>query len=93
MQQFIHAIYENGVLRPLEPLGLAERELVSLAIERQQKGTEPEPFEQDAWLDEEAVKRSNLIADPSITLAEVRQALRGIQGDLSDAVSQQRGEY
>lgn len=92
MQQLIHAIYENGVLRPLEPLELAERELVSLAIERQ-KGIEPESFEQDAWLDEEAVKHSRLIADPSITLADVRQALRGIQGELSDAVSQQRGEY
>lgn len=92
MQQLIHAIYENGVLRPLEPLELAERELVSLAIERQQVA-EAESFEKDAWLDEEAVKHSSLFADPSITLVEVRQALRGIQGDLSDAVSQQRGEY
>jgi predicted DNA-binding antitoxin AbrB/MazE fold protein len=92
MQQLIQAIYENGVLRPLEPLDLAEHELVSLAVERQ-NGTDQEPSEKDAWLDNEAVKHSSLIADQSITLTDVRLALSGIQGDLSDAVSQQRGEY
>jgi predicted DNA-binding antitoxin AbrB/MazE fold protein len=33
MAQQITAIYENGVLRPLEPLLLADRQVVSLSIE------------------------------------------------------------
>jgi predicted DNA-binding antitoxin AbrB/MazE fold protein len=32
MDRQIDAVYENGVLRPLEPLSLAERELVHLTI-------------------------------------------------------------
>jgi predicted DNA-binding antitoxin AbrB/MazE fold protein len=34
MVQQVHAIYENGILRPLEPLDLEEHELVSLAVVR-----------------------------------------------------------
>ncbi len=34
MIQHIQAIYEAGVLKPLEPLDLKERDLVSLAVER-----------------------------------------------------------
>jgi predicted DNA-binding antitoxin AbrB/MazE fold protein len=34
MSQHITAIYENGVLKPLEPLDLQEQELVSLAIDK-----------------------------------------------------------
>jgi predicted DNA-binding antitoxin AbrB/MazE fold protein len=33
MIRHVKAIYENGVLRPLEPLELAESEVVSLAID------------------------------------------------------------
>jgi predicted DNA-binding antitoxin AbrB/MazE fold protein len=34
MIQHVSAIFENGVLRPLGPLDLRERDLVSLAIEK-----------------------------------------------------------
>lgn len=34
MKQTIDAIYENGRLRPLEPLHLADRERVSVTVER-----------------------------------------------------------
>jgi predicted DNA-binding antitoxin AbrB/MazE fold protein len=33
MSQHVTAIYEQGVLRPLEPVNLREQEVVSLAIE------------------------------------------------------------
>jgi hypothetical protein len=33
MIRHVKAIYEHGVLRPLEPLELAEQEVVSLAID------------------------------------------------------------
>jgi predicted DNA-binding antitoxin AbrB/MazE fold protein len=32
MSQFIQAIYEHGVFRPLEPVDLAERKQVSLVV-------------------------------------------------------------
>ena len=32
MQKTISAVYENGLLRPLEPLGLVDRQHVSLTI-------------------------------------------------------------
>jgi predicted DNA-binding antitoxin AbrB/MazE fold protein len=32
MSQFIHAIYEDGVLKPLEPLALTEHQRVWLSI-------------------------------------------------------------
>jgi predicted DNA-binding antitoxin AbrB/MazE fold protein len=32
MAQQIHAIYENGVLRPLEPLNLSEQQRVRISI-------------------------------------------------------------
>ena len=34
MTQHVNAIYEKGVLKPLEPLDLKDQELVSLAIEK-----------------------------------------------------------
>jgi predicted DNA-binding antitoxin AbrB/MazE fold protein len=97
MQRTIQAIYEGGVLRPLEPLLLLENELVSLAIERQSE-TDEHPVaagnsSADEWLDADAVASSRLLADPTISLDDVRQALSGIKGDLADAVSQQRGDY
>jgi predicted DNA-binding antitoxin AbrB/MazE fold protein len=32
MSQEFRAIYENGLLRPLDPIGLADRDVVSLII-------------------------------------------------------------
>ncbi len=34
MTQFIHAIYEHGVFRPLDPVALPEHERVSLTVAR-----------------------------------------------------------
>jgi predicted DNA-binding antitoxin AbrB/MazE fold protein len=34
MTQHVNAIYEKGVLKPLEPLDLKDQELVSLSIEK-----------------------------------------------------------
>lgn len=34
MTQHVNAIYDKGVLKPLEPLNLEEQELVSLSIDK-----------------------------------------------------------
>jgi predicted DNA-binding antitoxin AbrB/MazE fold protein len=97
MSRIIRAIYENGMLRPLEPLDLAEQESVFVAIQRngdrQVEPSESKVELQEEWLDKDAIAYANLHADPNISLADVRQALSGIRDSLADAVSEQRGEY
>jgi predicted DNA-binding antitoxin AbrB/MazE fold protein len=34
MSQHVNAIYENGYLKPLEPVNLQDREVVSLSIDK-----------------------------------------------------------
>jgi predicted DNA-binding antitoxin AbrB/MazE fold protein len=34
MVHHVHAIYDNGVLKPLEPLDLRDQEIVSLSIDK-----------------------------------------------------------
>jgi predicted DNA-binding antitoxin AbrB/MazE fold protein len=90
MELNVQAIYENGVLRPLQPLNLGEREVVSLSIQREPSVSSTS---MDECLDIEALRHSKVMADPKVSLTDVREALAGIQGELADAVSQQRGDY
>ena len=41
MSTQLQAIYENGVLRPLQPLTLAERQCVTITISAEPAGAEP----------------------------------------------------
>lgn len=83
----IDAIHENGVLRPLEPLGLAENERVTVAVHRADDDDDPD------WLDRDFLEFAKREADPSITLDEVRARLAKIGGSFSVAVIADRGEY
>ena len=85
MRMMFEAVYEDGLLRPLENLRLAEQQHVLLTI-----STGPETatdiadyFEPAEW---EAAKHDN------ITLQEVRCALASIPGSLADAVIALRDE-
>jgi predicted DNA-binding antitoxin AbrB/MazE fold protein len=84
MLEEFDAIYENGVLRPLEPLPLTEHSLVrvSLAVEKQ-----------EAWLDYEYRAACAAEADFNITHEEVRAALAVIPGSMDEAIDIDRGEY
>jgi predicted DNA-binding antitoxin AbrB/MazE fold protein len=85
MQKTFEAVYEHGVLRPLEKLDLADFERVQVTISPI-SGMADEIaayFEPEEW---EASKRDD------ISLAEVRQALSSIRGSLSDAVIRSRDE-
>jgi predicted DNA-binding antitoxin AbrB/MazE fold protein len=78
MHQQIEVIYENGVLRPLEPLPypLAEHQHLTVTLEGV-SGTRD-------WLAD---------ADPSVSLEAVRQALAGIPGTLARLVDEEREEH
>ncbi len=84
MKQTIEAIYEDGVLRPLEPLNLANHERVSVTVET--------PGEED-WMDQDFMEQAQQEADPSVTLDEVRRALSKIPKSLADTIIEERGEY
>jgi predicted DNA-binding antitoxin AbrB/MazE fold protein len=84
MRQKIDAMYENGLLRPLEPLNLPDRERVSVTVESGGG---------DDWLDHDALEWAKKEGDPTISLDDVRQRLARLNGSLSDLVIAERGEY
>jgi len=83
MRQRIDAIFENGLLRPLEPINLPDHEHVSLIVE---SGGD------DDWLDHDAITWAQQEGDPAISLDEVRRCLAKLTGSLSDLVIAERGE-
>lgn len=84
MVRKVQAIYEHGVFRPVEPVLLNERQLVSVII-LDDDGLEENPtFAAPA--DFEA------FADRSVSIESVREALSPIAGELDRDFSQQREE-
>jgi predicted DNA-binding antitoxin AbrB/MazE fold protein len=84
MNNQFEAVYQDGVLKPLEPIPLSERERVRVTISR--------PGEED-WMDIELMQSCADEADDSVSLAEVRSALSKIQGSMAQVVIEERGEY
>ena len=90
MEKTVQAVYENGVLHPLEPLLLAERQQVTVTID-------------DSMIDDRIDLSPNhsLLVSPAewsyaahddICLEEVRHSLVNIRGSLSEAVLEERRE-
>ena len=76
MSKKLEAVYENGVLRPLEPLDLPEHQRITVIL------CETLITEED-WLDVECLQLCAAEADESISLEAVRQALAKIPGSLT----------
>ena len=85
MEKTVQAVYANGVLHPLEPLPLAERQQVTVTI--------------DDSID--LSPNHSLLVSPAewsyaahddICLEEVRHSLANIHGSLSAAVLEERRE-
>lgn len=85
MKKTFEAVYENGVLRPLESIGLADRQhvRVSIADMTDVHAHIAGYFEPDEW---EAAKRDD------VSLEDVRRALSSIRGSLSDTIIASREE-
>jgi len=84
----VEAVYEHGVLRPLQPLSLEERQRVRLTISDSPR--------QVGDLDMAVVERARVEASrlgTVPTIEEVRAALASIPGSISDDVIADRGEY
>ena len=83
MEKTVQAVYEDGVLRPLEPILLEEKQEVTVTISDQ--GTIPHDHPLLASSDEWASA-----AGYQVSLDEVRRALATIRGSLSEAVIEER---
>jgi predicted DNA-binding antitoxin AbrB/MazE fold protein len=76
MGKKLEAVYENGVLRPLEPLDLPEHQRVTVVLSETS-------ITEEAWLDGECLQLCAAKADESISLETVREALAKIPGSLT----------
>ncbi len=84
MTRTLPAVYEKGVLRPLEPLELKESQRVSITV----SDTIEDAL--DDLLDHEYMAAIDAIEEPAPTLQEVRSVLAKIPGNLSDDVRAER---
>jgi predicted DNA-binding antitoxin AbrB/MazE fold protein len=80
----VEAVYENGVLRPLSVLPLAERERVKVTVVR---------AADEDWLDTQYMESCAAEADPAITFEQVRRSLANIRGSMDDAIQADRGDH
>jgi predicted DNA-binding antitoxin AbrB/MazE fold protein len=82
MGKQIHAVYEHGILRPLELVDLEEYQRYSIEIVRVVGG---EPV-----LDEEFIESCAPENGRDVSIEEVRQALSSIPGSLADDIRAER---
>jgi predicted DNA-binding antitoxin AbrB/MazE fold protein len=84
----VDAVYENGVLRPLQPLDLKEHEHVEVSVV---KATAPTRSSLDVEYIEK-VKRELRDAGPAPGLDAVRRRLSKVPGSMAAEIVADRGE-
>lgn len=87
MTRQLEAVFQGGVLRPLQPLGLLENQKVSLTIT-----TLPAALDAADYLDTDLHRYCESRADDSITLEQVRKELASISGSIADDIIADREE-
>jgi predicted DNA-binding antitoxin AbrB/MazE fold protein len=87
MIQHVEAVYEHGVLRPLEPLSLTESQLVKLTITEAGVRRYRRDTEFLEWV------QAEVAAMPQIpSLEEVQRAMSKIPGSLAEDFAAEREE-
>jgi predicted DNA-binding antitoxin AbrB/MazE fold protein len=79
------AVYEDGVLRPLNPVDLPEHQRLSVVV------NQPVDALSDV-MDWDAHELATAEGDESVSLEDVQQALSSIPGSMADVVSTERDE-
>ena len=89
MTQRVDAVFENGVLRPLAEVSLAESQRVTLTIS-DADSSQTNPARQDDFLERLRAELATLEHLP--TLEEVQQALSKIPGSMEEDFDAEREE-
>ncbi len=90
MVQRVEAVYENGVLRPLQPLDLKDAEQVRLVVSTGTAAEEDDSIDHTML----AYARKRVAeADRIPTHEEVRESLSVIKESMSELILAERGEY
>ena len=92
MVQQVEAVYENGMLRPLQPLDLKEAEHVQVSV----SPSAPTTVDDDDSIDYSliAYAKARLESLPRIpSLEQVRASLSRIEGSMAETIVAERGEY
>ena len=84
MTRRLKAVYDNGVLRPLEALPLRDQEVVNVVIS--------DGAVADELIDAEFLADCQALADDSVTLDEVRSVLAKIPGSMADQIIHDRAD-
>ena len=84
MTRQIDAVFEQGVLRPLQPLSLADNARVRVTVSAP---------DDESWMDVEFMDSCINDSDPTISLEKVRAALAKIVGSMDSAIDETRGEW
>ncbi len=87
MSKRIEVVYENGVLRPLEPLLLRDHQRVSIVL----PDDVTSPADED-WLDTDCMRLCDTEADETVNLDAVRKALSKIPGSMTSDFIAERHE-
>ena len=82
--QHVQAVYEDGILRPLEPLELAEHERVSLVV-----ASPPEAKRRES---DEYVPLVAELGESDMSWDEIQALLSKIPGSLADDFDRERDE-
>jgi len=85
MTRNLKAVYENGVLRPLQALPFREKEVVNVTVS-DSAGVS------DELVDTEFLKDCQALADESVTLEQVRAALSKIPGSMAEQIIHDRND-
>jgi predicted DNA-binding antitoxin AbrB/MazE fold protein len=72
MTLILDAIYQNGVFRPLEPVGLKENQRVSLSVEATRREDALAWIEDVSRFREEVAARSGILPDSTLDIAADR---------------------
>lgn len=83
MTRSLQAVYEKGVLRPLEPLPLREHQQVTVTVS---------DAEEDYCWDAAFLHYLETQADESVSLDQVRAALGKIPGSMTEDFRSERDE-
>jgi predicted DNA-binding antitoxin AbrB/MazE fold protein len=88
MPRQVDAVYENGMLRPLQPLDLKEHEHVLVSVVKTAASERSSPAVEYI----ERIRREQQDAEPAPGLEEVRRRLAKISGSMAAEIVADRGE-